>query len=92
MTGPPYKGPGSVTERTAALTDAARELRATVLDIDDSFWPRLPQFISLMQPIRLAIHTLQGDQAKVSDVMGAFIRIHNTQTTFMLCDARARPS
>jgi hypothetical protein len=43
----------------------------------------LPQFIALMQPLRLAIHTLQGDQSKLSDVMGAFIRVHNAQSLYV---------
>ena len=59
-----------------ASKENAQKLKATVLDLDGSFWPRLPQLVSLMQPLRLAIHTLQGDRAKLSDVMGAFVRIH----------------
>ena len=55
----------------------AQTLKATILDLESSFWPRLPQFVALMQPLRLAIHTLQGDHAKLSDVFGAFVRIHS---------------
>ena len=54
----------------------AQKLKTTILDIDGTFWSLLPQFCSLMQPLRLAIHTLQGDTAKLSDVLGAFVRIH----------------
>jgi hypothetical protein len=72
-----------VTEGLDTSSSSARELKAVVLDLDDTFWPVLPQFISLMQPLRLAIHTLQGDQAKLSDVMGAFIRVHNTQSLYV---------
>jgi hypothetical protein len=59
-----------------ASKENAQKLMTTILDIERCFWPRLPQFVSLMQPLRLAIHTLQGDHAKLSDVMGAFVRIH----------------
>ena len=72
-----------VTESFNASSAAARELKAVVLDLDDTFWPLLPQFITIMQPLRLAIHTLQGDHAKLSDVMAAYVRIHHEQTTFM---------
>ena len=55
------------------------ELKAAILDLGNKFWPLLPQFIRLMTPLRLAILTLQGDHAKLSDVMGAWIRIHASQ-------------
>ena len=63
-----------------ASSAAAKELRATVLDLLDEFWPLLPQFVELMTPLRLAIQSLQGNHATLSDVMGAWLRIHNTQT------------
>ena len=58
---------------------APMELKAAILDLGNKFWPLLPQFIRLMTPLRLAILTLQGDHAKLSDVMGAWIRIHASQ-------------
>ena len=63
-----------------ASSAAAKELRATVLDLLDEFWPLLPQFVELMTPLRLAIQSLQGNHATLSDVMGAWLRIHNSQT------------
>ena len=54
----------------------AKELRELVLDVGNTFWPLMEQFISIMDSLRLATHTLQGDGAKLSDVMGAFIRVH----------------
>uniref|UniRef100_A0A7S2NQZ8 HAT C-terminal dimerisation domain-containing protein n=1 Tax=Haptolina brevifila TaxID=156173 RepID=A0A7S2NQZ8_9EUKA len=62
-----------------ASSDPAKLLKRTILDLDGVFWPLLPQFITLMQPLRLAVHTLQGNHAKIGDVMGAWVRIHNAQ-------------
>ena len=64
-----------------ATSAAAKELKAVILDLNESFWPILPQLVAIMQPIRLAIHTLQGDYAKLSDVMGAFVRIYHGQVS-----------
>ena len=61
-----------------ATSTAAAELKKTILDLDNSFWPLMPQFVELMQPLRLAIHTLQGYHAKLSDVMSAWVRMHNS--------------
>ena len=77
-----------VTDADFDLSKAgAKELKAVIVDVDGTFWPLLGQFIKLMQPLRLAIHTLQGDQAKLSDVMGAFVRIHDGQEQFVASEA-----
>ena len=68
-------------------SDAGKALKAVVLDLDNKFWPGLPQVIELMQPLRLAIHSLQGNYSKLSDVMGAWIRMHNTQWQLLSSDA-----
>jgi hypothetical protein len=74
VTDPAYDSPATV---------AKSELKTLVLDLDTSFWPILPQLIALVQPIRLAIFTLMNDNAKLSDVMAAFVRIHEAQMTFV---------
>lgn len=61
----------------------ATELQKLILDQANTFWTPLQQFVDFMDPLRYAIHTLQADRARLSDVYACFVRVHKRQTMFM---------
>ena len=53
----------------------AEHLRTLIVDMDASFWLLLKQWVASMEPMRLALYSLQSDSALLSDVYASFLRM-----------------
>jgi hypothetical protein len=54
----------------------ANAVRALILDVDHKFWPAVELLIRVLEPIRMALIVLQGDDVTLGDVYAQWIAVH----------------